>query len=312
MSAHGCVLNLERLSGLDEIWRRLFDVAQDVSPFVSYEWFSIYARNLLLSDPQVVVFRVDGAVVGLMPATVSSDTLNFIGDERVTDLNGMVCIPGYDKSIVDALADFVRRRGVKLDLYPLEAGSALASHLNELLSGVLVEKKDKCPLLDLPRTYDDYLGSLDGKSRHELRRKMRKINGTAIHVVETADIESLLRLMAASDNSKGKFLTPDMVAFFSQLADTFNRIGWLRMRALLLDERPIGMILAFAMKERVYLYNMGFDPEFRSMSPGIMTVALDIQSAIREGYKYYDFLRGDEDYKYRLGAKERYTVRITR
>jgi CelD/BcsL family acetyltransferase involved in cellulose biosynthesis len=43
-----------------------------------------------------------------------------------------------------------------------------------------------------------------------------------------------------------------------------------------------------------------------------MAVALDIHSAISEGYKYYDFLRGDEDYKYRFGAHERYTVRVMR
>jgi CelD/BcsL family acetyltransferase involved in cellulose biosynthesis len=57
---------------------------------------------------------------------------------------------------------------------------------------------------------------------------------------------------------------------------------------------------------------MGHNIELRSLSPGIVTVALDIRSAIDERYKYYDFLRGDEEYKYRLGAVKRYTVRVSR
>jgi CelD/BcsL family acetyltransferase involved in cellulose biosynthesis len=57
---------------------------------------------------------------------------------------------------------------------------------------------------------------------------------------------------------------------------------------------------------------MGHNVELRSLSPGIVTVALDIRSAIDERYKYYDFLRGDEEYKYRLGAVKRYTVRVSR
>jgi len=102
------------------------------------------------------------------------------------------------------------------------------------------------------------------------------------------------------------------VAFFKELIDAFDRNGWLRLRALYSDGKPVSIILAFALKGRVFLYNMGFDPAYRHISPGIMAVALDIHSAISEGYEYYDFLRGDEDYKYRFGARERHTVRLMR
>ncbi|GAH99507.1 unnamed protein product, partial [marine sediment metagenome] len=46
--------------------------------------------------------------------------------------------------------------------------------------------------------------------------------------------------------------------------------------------------------------------------PGIVTIGLDIKSAINEGKRYYDFLRGGETYKFRFGAEKRYTVRLTR
>lgn len=313
MSAHACVLKTERLSALENVWKDLFDSIRTLSPFMSYEWFYVLARHLLKSDPEILVFRKKGGtVVGIIAATVVRERVELVGDERVTDLNGLLCVPGYEKEVTETFAEFVRQRDLGLDLFPLEADSMLVAGLKDQMPEVSVEKKDLCPLLDLPRTWDDYLGNLDGKSRHELRRKMRKINGTVIQDVKSVGIEDLFRLMTVSDSNKERFLTPGILAFFKDLTETFGRKDWLRMRALAADKQTVGMILAFALRERIYLYNMGFDPEYRSISPGIMTIALDIQSAINEGYDYYDFLRGDEDYKYRLGAKERYTMRIKR
>ncbi|MDH4211003.1 MAG: GNAT family N-acetyltransferase [candidate division WOR-3 bacterium] len=312
MSGRACELKVERLSTIEKVWKELFKKAKNPLPFTSYEWFSVLASNLLGFDPEIIVFRDGGVVVGILAATVTRDVVRLVGDERVTDLNDILCLPGHENRITETLAEFVRQNELGLDLFPLEVNSALVVGLKDQLPEVSVEKKDLCPLLELPRTWDDYLRELDSKSRHELRRKMRRINGTVIRDVKSADIDILFRLMTVSDNSKEEFLTPGIMAFFKELTERFDRNGWLRFRALVFDCNPVGAILAFVLKGRVFLYNMGFDPEYRRISPGIMTIARDIQSSISEGYEYYDFLRGDEDYKYRFGAKERYTVRVTR
>ena len=312
MSARGCELKVERLSKLEKVWKDLFNMASNASPFSSYEWFSALARNVLSLDPEVIVFREGTDVIGILAATVSNDEIRSLGDERVTDLNDLLALPGQEKKVAETLADFVSEKGLRLDLFPLEVDSDLHTGLRCRLDKIKVDRKDACPLLELPQSWDDYLQGLDGKSRHELRRKMRRINETVLHDVKSADVDILFRLMTVSDNSKKEFLTPDIMAFFKELMNLFERNGWLRLRALYRDGKPVGIILAFALKSRVFLYNMGFDPAYRQISPGIMTVALDIHSAISEGYEYYDFLRGDEDYKYRFGARERYTVRLMR
>jgi CelD/BcsL family acetyltransferase involved in cellulose biosynthesis len=312
MSVRACVLKTELLSGLERSWKELFRSIPRPSPFISYEWFRALARNLLHTDPQILVFYDNGSLVGLMPAKINGDKAMLLGDERVTDLNDIVCLSGYEERIASVFADFVRQNKLSLDLYPLEPESVLVAYLKDQLTGVLVEKKDLCPMLELPRTWDDFLAKLNGKCRHELRRKIRRINDQVLEDVQTKDTDTLFKLMKASDESKTQFLNPDIVAFFEELIVAFSVNGWLRMRSLIIDRRPAGMILAFALKDRVYLFNMGFDPSYRSMSPGIVTIAMDIRSAISEGYVYYDFLRGDEDYKYRLGAQERYTLRVIR
>jgi CelD/BcsL family acetyltransferase involved in cellulose biosynthesis len=51
------------------------------------------------------------------------------------------------------------------------------------------------------------------------------------------------------------------------------------------------------------LYNSGYDPQFFPLSPGNVLTAYTIQDAIRLGRARYDFLRGDEIYKFRFGAQ---------
>jgi hypothetical protein len=305
-------MRIEKLSKTETAWVDLFNRAPNATPFTSYEWFIVLARNLLKVDPDMMLFYDRNTAVGIIPASVSDHMLTMVGDERVTDLNDMIYMPGYEHLIVKRLAEYVAEDGLRLDLYPLALDSPLVDGLRKCLPDSIVQEKDLCPVLHLPSTWEDYLAFLEKKSRHELRRKMNKVNEARIEDVKPAAKEIFLELMARSDREKKDFLDVDTVAFFRELINTFADKGWLRMRAAALKERTLGMILAFGFKDWVYLFNMGFDPDLRRLSPGIVTIGMDINAAIREGYKHYDFLRGDEDYKYRFGAEKRHTVRITR
>ena len=59
------------------------------------------------------------------------------------------------------------------------------------------------------------------------------------------------------------------------------------------------------------LYNSGYDPAYARMSVGLLNKALTIQWAIASGKRVFDFLRGDERYKYELGAVDRWIYRLT-
>jgi CelD/BcsL family acetyltransferase involved in cellulose biosynthesis len=89
-------------------------------------------------------------------------------------------------------------------------------------------------------------------------------------------------------------------------------ISYLLSWPTFLNGQPLGILFSFQMRDCVYLYNSGFNPEYTHVSPGVVTIALDIKSAIEEGKKFYDFLRGDEEYKFRFGAHKRYTMRLRR
>ena len=58
------------------------------------------------------------------------------------------------------------------------------------------------------------------------------------------------------------------------------------------------------------LYNSGHDPEYRYYSVGLLLHSLCLRDALERGYRYFDFLRGNEPYKYRLGGRDHRIYRI--
>ena len=53
----------------------------------------------------------------------------------------------------------------------------------------------------------------------------------------------------------------------------------------------------------MYLYNNGYDKRFGSLSVGLLSNVLSLKESIQSGKKTYDFLKGAEVYKKRLGGQ---------
>ncbi len=83
------------------------------------------------------------------------------------------------------------------------------------------------------------------------------------------------------------------------------------MAFLDVGHRPAAAYLNFDYAGRIWVYNSGLDPTYQALSPGWVLIGRLIEWAIRNGRKEFDFLRGDEDYKFRLGGTERSIYRLT-
>ena len=63
-------------------------------------------------------------------------------------------------------------------------------------------------------------------------------------------------------------------------------------------------------KRKFLYYQSGYDPAWRSKSVGLVLLAHTVRDAFAEGLAEFDFLRGDEPYKYDLGGKDRWLGRL--
>jgi CelD/BcsL family acetyltransferase involved in cellulose biosynthesis len=124
-----------------------------------------------------------------------------------------------------------------------------------------------------------------------------------------AEIEAFMRLMA-NDADKAKFLTPAMRAHMQQTARCAFEAGCLQLAFLEVKGEKAAGYLNFDYLDKLWIYNSGLDWKYSEYSPGWVLLANLIRNAIDAGRTEFDFMRGNEDYKYRFGAVDRFVMRI--
>jgi CelD/BcsL family acetyltransferase involved in cellulose biosynthesis len=161
---------------------------------------------------------------------------------------------------------------------------------------------------------------LDKKERHELRRKLRRAEQSEEPVQlyitsgeETldADLDAFITLFIQSRPDKAAFMSDPMRAFFHAAGHEAQRAGWLQLAFLQVSGVNAAAYMNFDYAGRIMVYNSGLDPKnFQWLSPGIVLMGKLIQHAIEQKRAVFDFLRGNEDYKYRLGGKDTHVYRL--
>ncbi len=170
-------------------------------------------------------------------------------------------------------------------------------------------------VVDISAGYEDYLAKIGKKQRHEVRRKRRRYEeevGELVHLVDRGEgwlLEDFFRMHRMSDGDKGRFMTPAREEFFGTL---IAQEGW-RLDALVVpgSQTATACLFSYADDEGFYLYNSSFDPSLRDASPGVAIIGSMIEQACAEGIPRFDFLKGDEVYKFRLGAEPRPLFEVT-
>jgi CelD/BcsL family acetyltransferase involved in cellulose biosynthesis len=165
--------------------------------------------------------------------------------------------------------------------------------------------------MNLPESWEAYLQRLNGKQRHEVRRKFRRLHEAGaieFQVVSNLNqhpgaMDIFLKLFRQNRSGKVRFMTPDMICYFKSLAAAMADDRMLRLFFLRLDRVYASSVLCFDDGETLYLYNNGYDNRFSSLSVGLLCKLMSIKYAIENGKKRYDFLKGAESYKQRLGGK---------
>lgn len=184
-----------------------------------------------------------------------------------------------------------------------------------------VTQIDVCPVISLPRTFDAYLKLLDSKQRHEINRKLRRAQGSESpvtwHVVDggrdiAAETETFMALMETASESKAAFLTPKMRAAFRDIFAVMHRAGLFHLAFLEVGGQKAAAYAQFDYANRIWVYNSGINPAAAAtLSPGWVLLARLIEDAINTGRKEYDFMQGNEEYKYRFGGKDTAVYRLT-
>jgi CelD/BcsL family acetyltransferase involved in cellulose biosynthesis len=309
----------ESFDRLTEYWSDSDNGLKWGSIFVLPQWLEVWWQSFQPEgEPYITVIRQRQDVIGIAPLRVKGKQARFIGSPDVCDYQDFIIIPGREADFSAALLDYLGQQSIT-DLYlgPVRPDSAVVTALTPLAEerGYEMRKQqDEVTLeLELPATWEEYLSGLDKKQRHEVRRKLRRLWETdsvtykchKAGAAEAGDLtDAFLKLFALSREEKADFMTEQMQSFFQSLAETMAEMELLRFGILAVDEKPAAMIMGFDYQQSMYLYNSAYDPQYNSLSVGVLSKILCIKESINRGLKKWDFLKGAERYKYHLGGSE--------
>ena len=289
-------------------WNCLF-----VLPSWLKTWWDTFGGK---QKPEILAGYRNGKLIGVLPFRIEGATAKFIGGRNVCDYQDAIVSPNHHPAFFKAVLSHLKKQGTgAVQLGDLRPDSLLLNALPKLAEQmghtVVCDQVDHSYELALPKTWDSYLQILNGKQRHEIRRKMRRLEEAGhirfrvVHRHEeiAESMEHFFSMFKASRPDKFEFLTDPMTSFFLLLARRMARQGFLKIYFLDIDRVPAAAAMCFDFNDTVFLYNSGYDPKFRHLSAGLLTKVYSIRKSIEKGKPRYDFLKGDEVYKKRLGSK---------
>ncbi len=332
------VHDLAGFDGLAGEWDRLLSRSTSVVPFLRHDYLRLWWSTLgggewSQGEMWVGVGRdSSGQALGIAPlfwghGPERPAALRLMGSIEISDYLDLIVPAGHAEALAQAVLDALASSGPdgwsRLDLYNIRDGSPSLPALQKAAAAhgwkSVHERLQPCPVIRLDADWETYLSRLNKKQRHELRRKLRRAEmnpePVEMRLVEPGQdiataIDAYLRLMA-TDPDKAAFLSPTMRAHFTSLIQGGIDAGWVQLAFLDVGGVPAAAYLNFDYAGRVWVYNSGLNPNFLPLSPGWVLLGRLIEWAIRNGRQEFDFLRGDEEYKFRLGGTVRSICRLT-
>lgn len=329
----------DQFYALQQDWDELIQNAEDASIFVSwdwqYYWWRHYGRGQKL---RLVIARQGERVVGILPLYIKTIKLFRVVPVKVLQFigTGGDTSPEYLGPVIDS--------NVSAKLYDELVVYALGSmqgwdvlHLNEISTGsrlhnVLTEHcaKERLPYrvdihspnayIAFPDTWEKFLSALSSNRRWQTRRKRRRfgeLDDSRFFVwnddsqLQTA-IERLIALHHTRwlGTQECSFSSSEYVGFHTDLMHALIKKGNLRLYCLEAEGKIIAMDYCYLWRGEIMLFQRGFDPAYDKYSPGSVLLAYQIEHAIGEHCKGYDFLRGDHKYKQYIANDAREKVAI--
>lgn len=308
-------------------WNYLLERSAANTIFATWEWQFHWWKAYQPGTLWIVTCRDDvGRLIAIAPWFIGSDdgerVVCGIGCVDVTDYVDIIIDRDCTEAVMNCLAEFLVTYQSAFDriaLCNIPEYSTTYTQFPEYLKrrgfDTSLEQLEVCPVIQLPGDWEEYVASLGKKDRHELRRKLRRADGYAgdvrcYTVDDTYDLDEQLRqflnLMAASDPKKASFLQNEKnLTFFQSIMPVLFERGWLQLVFLTIDGDYAAAYLNLDYGDRVSVYNSGLLRGVHDhLSPGIVLLGHTIRTAILNGYRIFDFLRGSEPYKYDMGGRD--------
>lgn len=319
------------LAAMAHDWNRMAGAI----PFRRFEWLEPWWRHYSRDGWRLAVLVVEeaGRPVGIAPWYIARSgkegrVLRSLGSGEVcSEYQTILTNPGREADVAIALAEWLDTVGLEhwdlLHVPSADAADPAVTALSEEFArrghAIHVRPAMSCWRTELAPGWDEFLKRLSGSRRARVRQLTRKYfdSGRAMTrgPESAAELDRGFHLMVElhqrrrqSLGQAGCFVSSAFLRFHEEVCRRFHSLGMLRLLWTELDNRPIAAEYALVGGQTIYYYQTGLEPEATGDDPGWLGMIGSVQRAIQEGYRGFDFLRGDEPYKSSWGAQPQMTI----
>ena len=276
-------------------------MAPAVGPFPGADFLRAWLEELG-EDVEPLTLDWDLGQLSLMR---TSTRIELMGETDLTDYHSPLG-EGLDAAIGFLCQELGSGIDLSFDSLPEEALTPLLISFQSAGLHPSATVHETAMVLSLPADSDDFYRDMSKRDRHELRRKHRRYEalvGPVVHQSGDGEgFEEFVRLHRLAPGEKGRFMNGRRLAFFARLCEL---TGWRIDYLVTPTGKAAACVFGWSDGDGYYLYNSSYDPALHAASPGLVLLQSMIENSIERGIQIFDFLKGAEDYKARLGAKPR-------
>lgn len=313
-------------------WLSLENEGHIPTVFQTYDWIETWWKHLGFRGKKLILAAYDGnELMGITPLYTSRMSLKGIPFMNVMRLMGagesdyQAFILKKDREEVILLALLKHLKDVKWDIFWL-SDVHTETATNQLITDVLkksgyhfvYQEHTPCPYIKLPETFEIYLKTLSRNSRRNLTKycnRVEKLEGLSYGKIEKVeDLSEAMKTFFHLHESrwqkvgqKGALAENEVKEFHLEAASRLFR--YLDLKQLKLNDRVIATTYSYDFNGSRGVYLPGMDMEYKYYSLGYVMMAYGIKDAIFCGLKEFDFMRGNEEYKYHFTKTQRHNMK---
>lgn len=273
--------------------------------FCTASWLAVVLRHVRPENCFGLVVSRNEAPIALLPLEpvrnwMGGTDLRYLGHRYHPDPLGLICDGGDLPFAVAAIRKYLEtwRGWDRLILDNFLEGESV------LWSGASI-RQSVAPYLLLPCSFEELLASFPGKKRYKVRSKISKAKDFGLELRFANTPEERIQFLGALFHLHG--LRSDAISRNSSIRasevqelhrDLVASDPRARLQALKKDERFVAVLYGFEEQETFHFYQIAHDPEFEAIRPGTVLLSHSIDAACKSRVKEFNFLQGDEPYKF--------------
>lgn len=316
------IVTLDRFEAVRDEWERIYRADPYSNVFLSWQFLEAYYRT----HADWVILAVRGSSHGrydaFVPLQFRSHVLGrelCLGAAPEVDYCGLLWDPARSERALVKLAPVIAN--LRWNIFSAtgivdERLEALFTSFPEPDFTIKRRALVPSPYLTLPESWRTYLAEFPSKAfRHKLLAAMNgaeAIDGFRFQLSSDGDADAAIETLLRFKSERHQAALERLRAQYAPLLRAAHRSGALLLPSIWIGDAPMGVQAIFIdpVHRAFSSFMSGFNPDFAPLSPGIVLRGFTIRYAVSCGYRRYDMLLGAEAYKYKFGARSRYTADV--